>query len=73
MESKITFLFTFLFKSNLIYLETFNDSESISRKNLAQAILAKERETELKKEYEVKFIFSQYIKNKLLLLNRLFK
>jgi hypothetical protein len=46
----------------LIYLETFNDSESISRKNLAQAILAKERETELKKEYEVNFIFSQYIK-----------
>ncbi|CAF4354912.1 unnamed protein product, partial [Adineta steineri] len=32
--------------------KTFTDSESLSRKNLAQSILAKERETELKKEYE---------------------
>ncbi|CAF5046545.1 unnamed protein product, partial [Rotaria sp. Silwood1] len=32
---------------------TFSDSECLSRQNLAQSILAKERETDLKKEYEV--------------------
>ncbi|CAF5080133.1 unnamed protein product, partial [Rotaria sp. Silwood1] len=30
---------------------TFSDSECLSRQNLAQSILAKERETDLKKEY----------------------
>ncbi|CAF0894128.1 unnamed protein product [Adineta steineri] len=40
--------------------KTFTDSESLSRKNLAQSILAKERETELKKEYEVIQIKLQY-------------
>jgi hypothetical protein len=37
-----------------IYLETFSDSESLSRKNLAHSILAKEREGELKREHEVR-------------------
>ncbi|CAF1680539.1 unnamed protein product, partial [Adineta ricciae] len=40
--------------------KTFTDSETLSRKNLAQSILAKERESELKKEYEVVQIKLQY-------------
>ena len=49
----------FNLKQNL-FLETFNDSESLSRKNLAQSILAKERETDLKREFEVIQIKLQY-------------
>lgn len=41
-------------------LESFSDSESLSRKNLAQSILAKERENEFKKEYELIQIKLQY-------------
>ena len=44
------------FLSSLILLESFSDSESISRKNLAQSILAKERESEFKKGLQVRFI-----------------
>lgn len=40
--------------------ESFSDSESLSRKNLAQSILAKERESEFKKEYELILIKLQF-------------
>ena len=48
---------TLLFSSGETFandLETFSESESISRKNLAQSILAKERESELKKDRQVR-------------------
>lgn len=38
----------------LFVLGTFSDSESISRKNLAQSILAKERQVEVEKQVEVR-------------------
>ncbi|CAF3550384.1 unnamed protein product [Rotaria sp. Silwood1] len=45
---------TLTFNTNTgTYSRTFSDSECLSRQNLAQSILAKERETDLKKEYEV--------------------
>jgi hypothetical protein len=47
-------------KNLFFFPGTFTDSESLSRKNLAQSILAKERETELKREYEVIQIKLQY-------------
>ncbi|CAF1169976.1 unnamed protein product [Rotaria sordida] len=40
--------------------KTFSDSECLSRQNLAQSILAKERQAELKKEYEVIKIKLEY-------------
>ncbi|CAF5017048.1 unnamed protein product [Rotaria magnacalcarata] len=39
---------------------TFSESESLSRQNLAQSILSKERETELKREHEVFRIKLEY-------------
>jgi len=59
MESTIQILFVIRTKKKF-FLGTFSDSESLSRKNLAQSILAKERETELKREYEVIQIKLQY-------------
>ncbi len=61
MESKNKIKLILIQKSCFFFfLETFSDSESLSRKNLAQSILAKERETELKREYEVLQIKLQY-------------
>jgi hypothetical protein len=57
---KVSFIFLEFYFSKFGSLETFSDSESLSRKNLAQSILAKERETELKREYEVIQIKLQY-------------
>lgn len=64
MESKFLFNLSFFFVVRSLWsysnLESFSDSESLSRKNLAQSILAKERENELKKEYELMQIKLQY-------------
>ena len=58
MESQF-FVFSFK-KKNFFCSESFGDSESLSRKNLAHSILAKERESELKKEYELILIKLQF-------------
>ncbi len=53
--------YNFIWKKNKnFFLETFSDSESLSRKNLAQSILSKEREAEFKREYELIQIKLQY-------------
>lgn len=58
----MNYFYLSLLKNNL---ETFSESECLSRQNLAQSILAKERESELKKEYEVNIYFIIFISNKI--------